>query len=323
MRDVDSIISDLQPTLASLEPERLAYKRKSKVFFLIAGGVCVLLLLTGLATEMLFPFVIGTVFAGVIATIAFSFTIGKGKTRYVNKFKSVVIPRVLELISPDLQFDPHQGINEGTFRHSELFSTGPDRYSTEDLVRGTYDKTQITLAEIDAEERRTRTSNGKRETYYVTIFRGLLLIADFHKHFHGRTFVFPDTAENLFGRLGRGLQKLGGRSGTRLIQLEDPEFEKSFAIYSNDEVECRYILSTAMMRRLLDMRNRFGEKDIRVAFKDSCVWIAIPFSKQFLEPRIGVPATESGQVRHMLNQLQAILVIVDELNLNTRIWTKE
>ncbi|NNE90385.1 MAG: DUF3137 domain-containing protein [Verrucomicrobiales bacterium] len=323
MRDLDSIITELRPTLEALEPQRLEYKKKSATFLLVIGCIVGALVIAGLATQRMIPFLIGAAVAAVISILIFSFTVGKQRGAYLMAFKSAVIPRVLNLIDSGLGFDPNRGIGSDTFRYSELFTTSPDRYQSEDLVWGSYGKTEIQLAEIHAEDRRTRTRDGKTETYYVTIFQGLLLIADFHKHFQGRTFVLPDNAEKLLGRFGRGLQKLAGRSGTKLVQLEDPEFERTFAIYSNDQVECRYILSTSMMRRILDMKNRFGKDDVRIAFKDSSVWIAIPHTGSYLEPKIGVAAMDPTQIRQMLGELQAFLAIVEELNLNTRIWTKE
>ncbi len=322
MVDIESIISQIHPTLAGLEPQRIAYKKKTRTFFIFVAVAVVVVLLIGASSGKFIPFAIGAGVLCVISAVIFGFTVGKEGALYVERFKATVIPGVLKLLDPNLSFDAKQGINRGTFSHSELFTTSADRYSTEDLISGKYGQTYLQLAEIKAEDRRTRTRDGKTETYYVTIFDGLLLIADFHKEFHGRTFVFPDNAESMFGRIGRSFQKLAGRSGTKLIQLEDPQFEKAFAVYSNDEIECRYILSTAMMSRILDMRNRFGEKDLRIAFKDSCVMIAVPHSKPFLEPNTGVPATDSNQIRRMLDEMKTFLDIIEELNLNTRIWSK-
>jgi hypothetical protein len=76
------------------------------------------------------------------------------------------------------------------------------------------------------------------------------------------------------------------------------------------------------MRRLLAMKDRFG-RDLRVAFKESSVVIAVPQSQRFLEPSMSRPATDPEQVRGFLSELDAFLRIVEELDLNTRIWTKE
>ncbi|MEM9018776.1 MAG: DUF3137 domain-containing protein, partial [Verrucomicrobiota bacterium] len=259
----------------------------------------------------------------LIGLSLYSIRAGSIATRYKKNYKNEVIPRLLALIDPQLGHLPESGIPSSLFVASELYTSKPDRYSTEDLITGKYGKTNLQLAEVHAEDRRTTTdSKGRTRTSYVTIFDGLFLIADFHKHFHGRTFIFPDKAESLFGGVGRFFQKMGGRSGTSLIQLEDPEFEEKFAVYSTDEVEVRYLLSTAMMLRILEMQARFG-RDVRLAFKDSSLILAVPHSKPFLEPRTSTPATDWKQAANMLTDLRFFLETIEELDLNTRIWTKE
>ena len=323
MKDISAIATSLVPTLEGLESGRLLYRKRQKTYLLILF-VPLIALLSG-------SFLIEARIAGFIATGVW-FVVGiilyqvraatLGKT-YVTEYKKVVIPRLLQSIDEGLKYEPGAGISMGTFIGTELFSTNPNRYETEDLIHGNYGKTYLQLAEIEAKERRTRTdSNGKTKTYYVTIFKGLMLIADFHKDFHGRTFIFPDKAEKTFGNVGRFFQKMGGRSETNLIRLEDPEFENAFAVYSTDEVEARYILSTAMLRRILDLRERFG-KEVRLGFKDSCLTLAVPHGSSYLEPSTSRPATDASQIEGMLLELKYFLETIEELDLNTRIWSTE
>lgn len=323
MRDIEGIVEDLLPVLEHLEGDRQLYLRRRRFHLLLLLLPLALLIGAALVFAVVLP---GLILAGawlILSLILYYFRVGKLGHAYVIRYKSTVIPALVRSIDSQLQYDAHRGIPADTFVATELFSTSPDRYHTEDLIEGAYGRTFLQLAEVDAEERRTRRdSEGNQETYYVTIFDGLLLIADFHKHFQGRTFVFPDTAEKMFGNFGRFFQKMGGRSGTDLIRLEDPEFENAFVVHATDGIEARYILSTAMMRRILEMRNRFG-KDIRLGFKASSLVLAVPHSSPFLEPDKNVPATDPGQARGMLFELKYFLDTIEELDLNTRIWTKE
>lgn len=325
MRELESIPDDLESDLRALEPDRLRYHRTSWLYL----GVLVGPLAAGILGAILVDedikvyFLIGSVIWFAIGLILYSLKAGSLADDYRRSYKLAVIPRLLALIEPGLRYDPGSGISSGTFVGSELFSNTPDRYTTEDLIEGTHGKTSLRLAEVHAEDRQTTTdSKGRTQTRYVTIFKGLLLIADFNKHFQGRTFVFPDVAENLFGNFGRAFQMLGGRSETGLIRLEDPDFENAFAVYSTDEIEARYVLSTAMMQRLLKMRERFG-KNVRIGFKESSIVLAVPHRRGFLEPELRTPAADDSQVRAMLSELRLFLEIIDELDLNTRIWTKE
>ena len=323
MKDVSQIISELVPTLEPLEESRLLYRKRQTKYLLIVFIPLVAILVGGYLAELgIFIFFVAAGWAA-IGFALYQFRVASIKSLYVQNYKKTVIPALVKLVDSELKYEPGAGISMGTFKGTELFPTSPNRYSTEDLIHGTYGKTYLQLAEVEAKERRTRTdSNGNRKTYYVTIFKGLLLIADFHKDFHGRTFVFPDKSEKTFGNFARFFQKMGGRRKTNLIRLEDPEFEKAFAVYSTDEVEARYILSTAMLRRILDLRERFGD-DVRLAFKDSCLSLALPYRNTYLEPDTGKPATDPHQINGMLLELKCFLDTIEELDLNTRIWSKE
>lgn len=317
--------SDLFANLPGLESLRNRCRRNRTVYLLVlllptAGG------LVGAAAAgdgVRGFFLIGTVVWVVIGFILYSVKYNSVLNRYRNEYKRLVVPGLLARIDPGLRHDAEAGIPLVAFQNTELFTGSVDRFSSEDLIAGRFGKTDLRLAEVHAEERHeSRDSKGDREVRYVTIFRGILLVADFHKHFRGRTFLFPDKAERLLGRHGRFLQKLGGRSQTHLIQLEDPEFEKAFAVYATDEVEARYLLSTSMMERLLRLRERFG-KEVRMALKDSAIAVAVPFFGKFLEPELAVSASDPGQLDRIERELQAFLGIVTELDLNTRIWSKE
>jgi predicted membrane channel-forming protein YqfA (hemolysin III family) len=325
MRDLDAILDELTPKLASLEAERQECRRLSAIYLVVLFGPLAIGVLAAIVVreDTKLIFIIGSAVWFVIGLILYAVKAGEAKSRYLVAYKETVVPRLLALIDPGLRHESMAGLSESVFLGTELFTTHPDRYSSEDLIEGTVGKTFLQLAEVDAEKRHTSTdSKGNTKTTYVTIFKGLLVIADFHKHFQGRTFVFPDTAENLFGNFGRFFQKLGGRRETGLIRLEDPEFEDAFAVYSTDEIEARYILSTSMMQRLLRLQERFGV-NFRIAFKESCVALAIPNRGSFLEPKLGVPATDPEQIRGFLVELDHVLGLVEELDLNTRIWTKE
>ena len=177
------------------------------------------------------------------------------------------------------------------------------------------------FSEMHAEYKtETTDSKGRRHTQWHTIFKGLFFIGDFNKHFSGKTVVLPDTAERLFGLLGKTLQSVFKHSG-ELIKLEDPEFEKHFVVYGSDQVEARYILSTSLMKRITDFRSKHG-KPVYVSFVRSCVHVAVTTGKNMFEPRILRSLLDFEMAEDYLEDLEFALGIVEDLNLNTRIWTK-
>jgi len=245
MKSIDKIITEVMPTLESIEKTRLEYLEKRKQCFNLVGIPCIVG--GALLAILFFPFgLLGAFLAFIIYSFAYAMMAGDTRKQYTANYKDTVIQKLVSSIDPSLKFEKDNGIRESDFNRCRLFSS-PDRYSSEDLVHGKYGKTEFQMAEIDAEEKRTsRDSKGKTKTSYHTIFEGILLTADFHKHFGGETYVLPDHA--------------WGNWGTTAVQLEDIEFEDEFSVYSTDQVEARYILSPAMMRRILELKNKFDPR---------------------------------------------------------------
>lgn len=326
--NIESLLGELEPTLAQLDEERAALQesRKKGMKFLLGG---LLIMATGALlffvpeNEAFQPWGIGVGVISVVflVSVIIYFT-NKWKEAKV-RIKQAVISEVVQAIDPSMRFDAKGYISAGDFTATRLFRR-PDRYDGEDLITGVHGKTRFRLSEIHAEERRTtRDSNGNTRTSYHTIFKGFMLIADFNKHFHGHTFVLPDNLEKFgFSWLTKGLQKWSGRG--KLVYLEDVDFEKEFVVYSTDQVEARYILTPTMMASILQLRKDF-KAPVHVAFIDSHVCIAVQMSGDFLEPDIydNKPLRQSDWLANLVDEIYLGLDMIEQLDLNTRIWTKD
>jgi len=240
---------------------------------------------------------------------------------FVPDFKSQVIAEIVRFYDPGLRYSPSGFISEELFRASGIFRQSIDRYRGEDCVEGVLDKTAIRFSELHAEHKtETTDSKGRRQTQWHTIFKGIFFIADFNKDFSGETVVLPDTAERLLGILGRKLQELNVTRGA-LIKLEDPEFEKAFVVYGTDQVEARYILSTALMQRILQFQKKC-QCALHLSFAHSSVFLGISRTRNGFEPGIFRSLLDIENIRQHFDDIQLIAGIVEDLNLNTRIWTK-
>ena len=237
----------------------------------------------------------------------------------------------MKLFHPSLNYYPNRAIAKQEYRLSMLFHNAPDpdRYRGEDYIEGVIDKTDIRLSELHTQYREVYyDGKGNRQERWVTIFRGLFISADFHKHFHGITLVLPDTEQSWLGGLGQWLQSISAKLGNQpgeLVKMEDPEFERLFKVFSTDQVEARYILTPNMIRRIVEFRNR-TQSQVRVSFIASRVFVAIPTSHNHFEPpSLLAPADkllDPATLAQYFEELKFALAVVDELNLNTRIWTK-
>lgn len=263
----------------------------------------------------LIPVVLG----GIIWAILYT----RFSSGWIAEFKDTIIGRIVQFIDPGLSYDRKGYIPESVYWQSSLFLKSPDRYRGEDLVYGKVGATAIRFSEIHSEYRTEHTDGkGRRRTEWHTIFKGIFFVADFNKHFAGQTVVLPDTAEKLFGRLGQMFQSWNIARSGELVKLEDVAFEERFVVYSSDQIEARYLLSPGLMARILDYRVRTN-REVYLAFVASNIYVAIANLRDMFEPKVFSSVLDLALVRQYLDDLMLAVGIVEELNLNTRIWSKQ
>jgi hypothetical protein len=317
--------TELQPILDELEQQRI--RLRNQVLISTAAIVPVVLLLIGVLMNAMGGF--GLVLPIVLGMGAWAFFNGSKIQEYRRNFKRKVIGRMVHAYDPNLSYYPDRGISREEFRASRIYPSRIDRYSHEDLFTGVVGETDFRFSELHAQYKMTTTdSKGRRRTTYHTIFKGIFFVADFNKHFNGLTFVLPDNAESMLGGVGRMFQewgsKLDGRPG-ELVKLEDPDFEKLFVVHSTDQVEARYILSLSLMRRLSEFRRRL-DVPVAISFVDSNIYIAISTRKNHFEPPsflTGSAQLTRAEFATYLEDIRLAEGIVEDLNLNTRIWSKQ
>lgn len=337
----------LKPRLAVLEAERQRaamrvwrYLRWGLLCF--AAAVVAAMAVSGLRPEWL-PYVGWLPGATLILTL-FGIplwrwirwlVLGRNLARRV---KDEVILDAIDFLVPDLAYDKAGFIDEPTVQASRLF----DRWQSlkgDDLFTGRSGETDITFSELTL--RYARKSGKSTVTEQAT---GLFLVADFNKHFSGQTLLYPDleTDSVLLQAIGGvvgavaasakalGMEQrrqprlfwLGPPPGLELVRMEDPAFEKVFKVFTDDPVEATYILSSSFMQRLTAFREKAGH-GLMLSFKDSKVHVFVPARNGVLfDVNYGDDLDDFATFRRFHDDLALALGVVNDLNLNTRIWSK-
>jgi len=306
--------TDLLADIEALEQKRKKVLRKLTfvgiaMFCLVAVSFFILVLSGADFGIIMFPVVLSI----IVGAFTFKFI----SRDYISEFKILVIDRIIRFIDDNLSYDRKRHIPKSIFMLSRIFSRTPNRYSGDDFVSGKIGATKIQFSELNAVH---ESGSGKNRSR-VTVFKGLFFVGDFNKNFSCSVVVLPDTAEKLFGRIGQKLQSMN-IVRDKLIKLDDPQFEKYFVVYSNDQIQARYVLSTSLMKRIVDFRQKSNRK-IHLSFVGSMVFVAISFTRNLFEPRVFTTLLDFAPVREYYEDLQLAIGIVDDLNLSTRIWTKQ
>jgi hypothetical protein len=313
--------TSLQRTLQELETQRkIVYSQKIKCYLFIGGGI--LLIACGvLMGNLIFFFGIAGAILLLIGFIFYS----KSNTNfssYRHEFKLNVVLAALKSTDQSLEFDYEGGLSEGDFIFSQLFRQEPDRYSSQDHVFGAVGKTRFSFSEVHAEYKtETRTKNGTQEHWH-TILKGILFCADFNKHFKGITVLRPKDFGNAIGAWIADKMPIFSSSAQELVRLENPDFEETFVTYSSDQVEARYILTPSMMERLCELDSK-SKYTISVSFIDSQMFIAFPLDIDYFEPPVFKSLLDQKSISEDLDVIRFMYGIVSELDLNTRIWSKQ
>jgi hypothetical protein len=324
MKSIEQVISVLQDKLSALESQRkelLQRRQEAMVWAWGIAGVGGVLSLIGLLIFII-PGLICAAVTAIVAIVVYGTKVTSIFNQYRSEFKQNFIRELLAANTDQLLYAPEgdqRALSE--YFRSELFPRKPDREKVEDTIFAKLGASDLVASEIHTEYKQvSRDKDGKETVSWHTIFQGLFVSADFHKEFQGRTFVRTDVAEKMLGAMGRFFQK-PVFSKLQLVQLEDVEFEREFVVHSDSQIEARYILSPSMMRRMLELKNKFSSQ-IEFTFLESRVFLAISHTKDFFEPDIHQSLFNQDYLRGYIFQVQLVLGIVEDLDLNTRLWTK-
>ena len=303
-------------TSLTTDLENLDLRRKRIVnrFLITIFGI----LLPSVAVFFLTELYAGIAVSVIITLLLFFFWV-RDKL-FVRDFKQQIINRIVYFISPGLTYDPGAHISPSEFVASRIFLTSIDRHRGDDLVYGKIDKTSFRFSEFKAEYKTTNTdSKGRTSTTWHTIFKGLFFIADFNKDFSGSTVVLPNSFGKGFGFMKK-IMGMGRRE--EIVKLEDVTFNKQFNVYSDDQVMARYILSTSLMKRITEFRKKHNNS-VYISFVDSHMYLGISHNKDLFEPSYMKSLTRFDVVKDYFEDLVLAAGIVDDMNLNNRIWTRQ
>ena len=319
-------VTALSKELEQLETLR-RHERKTRAAWLIGGGALLLFPLTTLIAGLKAGGNGGGLYLALVLLLlglsVLFHQVGRARKRYCAAYKSQVIPALVRSLQPDMAYYREGNFGEHWFQNSGLYEQEYNLYESEDYLTGYIGETDFQIGEILVQhETAWRDEHGQKQTRTKTIFDGLLAVAAFPGKFAGDVFIIPDFAEKHFAWLGRAFQKLGTDHDEDLLRIDNPEFERAFVVRATDPEKAIELLTPEMQEQILTLRTRLG-KDLRLAIRGAQLFIAIPSSKDWFEPRIARPASCPDQVQDLLRQLTACFRIVEDLSLNTRIRTRE
>lgn len=235
-------------------------------------------------------------------------------SEYGKMYRKEVVAKAVSELKGELIYDAEGGISRSGFTASGFpMFENPARYSSYGGIRGKIGKTDFVFAEVFAEQI-SESSSYKEQ--YTDLFRGVFFIADIRKEIKGATIIYPDMMK-YFSFL---LFPKNGESGFKKVNLEDVRFEKYFEVFGTDQVESRYILSPALMSRIVNFREK-NKKQMQFSFIGDKVYFGIhyPVRKSLYKPPLFSSVYNQKPLKNYISDLKFMLEIIKELNVNSQI----
>ena len=197
----------------------------------------------------------------------------------------------------------HTNITLDLIRQSKLFNTFSN-IIYDDLFLGNYKDVKFSVNE-------TFLISSNLIGFNSNIFRGIIIAFNSNKKIKAHTIVANkcDISFSIFYN-----NELFNK-----VKLEDLNFDKRFSVYSEDQIEARYLITPAFMERLNNLRTAFGTKKIKCAFFDDEIVFAISTNKDLFEMgSFHRTLVNKKKVKEFYDEITAIYAMIDHFKLNER-----
>jgi len=301
-------LQSIAPILEKYEPQRKIKQIQQAVAVVISVPLCAASLLVPLLYSMIagdaepplpFNILLHPLFLVVLGVSGVVWAVFLGRN-FENLVKKAMMPLFLSFFG-DFIWKSKEKIPKDEFQKSMLigdFTT----HKADDYFEGTYRDSTFVLSECGM-----LNGGGK---YQWPVFGGIFVKIDLHKNVISKTII---AEKSVAGKILQPIYTLPH------VNLEDPEFEKMFDVYSQDQVGARYLLNPAFIERFKQLKDVFKAKYIRASFVDNSFYIAIQREKDtFKLADLRKPITDSNQMQEFFEQFVAILSIIDILKLNLK-----
>ena len=226
---------------------------------------------------------------------------------YTVNVKEEIFPNVVSFFG-DFKYNVETSKSAFEYHATEIIPKHDIEYA-EDHITGTYKDVAIDLFETELHKTKKKNSDGDSGSTRPA-FSGFILALSMNKSFNGKTIIKKDTGAigNFWANLYSSLER---------VKLEDPKFEKTFEVFSDDQIEARYLLTVSFMERLLELDEIFGGSSVRCCFMNEKLVILLESSKDWFEPGSIFEADDFvDDCKSLLKELSQIFSLIDTLRLN-------
>ena len=250
----------------------------------------------------LFVLIIGVV--SIVKSIIMACKSNKAQRYYKDNYRPLILDYLLK--GYEYSFSSYDKIDERIFKDSQFGGYYEDYDGSDKLTinipddNGNKTDCYLTLCDLDV----TKTEeDSDGDTRTVTVYSGVFGYVEFPFEF----------------KCILSLDDCYRKSGVRMdkVKLEDIIFNKKLRVYSNDQIEARYILTPEMMEKLLYLDTVF--RGLKITLVDNKMYIGATAADLF-----ELNSIKNGDINtlfeYFYDEVKTILDIVNEIKDNNKIF---
>ena len=293
--------NEILPKIEPFETERLKLYDKWK-FGNTCSKIFVVLLIGGGFLVSYFKLPVWLLIAWFIAIVIlciFACDSMVTSQKFKDKLKTKLLAKILSVFGDFNVFTSSSLITLEEIKKYGLFPYAVNK-NDDDNIAGFYNGMSLYLTESTLSHREHKSS--------VTDFKGLIVKTVLNKNYEGMTIL------NIKGN------HYSNKSGLERVTLEDPEFNNLYEIFSDNQVEARYILTPSFMQRLKDIEDVFQAENIYCVIKDKYITLFIENNEDFFEVgNIGDTLYDKGKFCQTYNELVSIFNLIHYFKLDKKL----
>ena len=331
--------TELVPILQEKEPERIkAYKTYSIWVFIaiISPIIWAIDIFTFMKFGTIGQFgftIFMTVMFGSWAMMAMGITNAKKVSKNFDKYiKKDIIQKVLAVFStmPEfkIEIDKSKRLDYNVINQNNIFVYS-DLVDYDDTFSGKALEIPININELNLYY---SANKDKSKDNAYSVFSGCLISIDMNKKFKGHTIIkskqlfpkFPDLSTSsivlklcYFSEVIKSMTKLKNYSE---VKTEFSSFNEKYNVLATDQVEARYLLTTAFIDRFYNLKTAFKAKHINCSLKDNKILFAFSLKEDLFKlGYLREPLTEKSHFTVMVDQILSLMDFVEYFKLNMKI----
>ena len=225
---------------------------------------------------------------------------------YYRKIKESILPLLINFFG-DFEYIYQKPISDQMAQKSKIIKPYV-QLKSDDCFEGIYEGIPVSITEFKRYEQETINKNDIQKIRMTKKEQGIIFLADMNKKFSGQTIVVKDKGfMNRFDKY-KNLQRVG---------LESPEFEKAYEVYSDNQIEARYILTAVMLDYLVELKQIFP--NVEASFFDEKILLKINIRDNFFEcSSLFSSAVNKKRIKNIFKQFYILFSIVKILHLNQK-----